>query len=175
MAPAPPAETSIAVSVSLSAVLSLQKKIKETLGVTVPLSTFVARAMDLANDDLPRSSLEKPTADELFDELVLGTTPVKTSRGNYIPEINVVEAPEQAPAVAVKPVKDDIIDFLAGKVTGPKAASGKATITDAPPSVSSAENVFSLTVPVGEERRARVFLERVKDALQIGPERLVVV
>ncbi|KAL2008846.1 hypothetical protein VTN00DRAFT_7040 [Thermoascus crustaceus] len=173
-APALPAETSIAVSVSLSAVLSLQKKIKETLGVTVPLSTFVARATDLANDDLPRSSFEKPTADELFDELVLGTTPVKTSRGNYIPEINVVEAPEEAPVAAAKPVKEDIIDFLAGKVTSPKASSGKATIANASPSFSSAGNVFSLTVPVGEERRARVFLERVKDALQIGPERLVV-
>jgi hypothetical protein len=34
-------------------------------------------------------------------------------------------------------------------------------------------NVFSVTVPVGEEKRARTFLERVKTVLQIEPGKLV--
>lgn len=151
--------------------LSLQKRIKESLGVTIPLATFIARATDLANDDLPRSPREAPTADELFDEVVLGASPVKTSRGNYIPEIN--GAPG-APSSKKKPVQEeDIIDFLAGNVTS-EVSPRTTTTTSASPSVSSEENVFSLTVPVDEERRAKVFLERIKDILQVGPEKLVV-
>lgn len=161
---------SVAVSVSLAAVLSVQKKLKDTLGVTVPLSTFLARATDLANDDLPRSSRAKPTADELFNEL-LGAAPVKTSRGDYFPELNKVGAPETVPAKKKSPARedDDLIDILSGKRPSRKLLS-KTT-----PSLSegSALNVFSLTVPVDDEKRARTFLERIKDLLQVEPGRLV--
>ena len=34
-------------------------------------------------------------------------------------------------------------------------------------------NVFSISVAKGEEKRARVFLERVKTILQVEPGRLV--
>lgn len=40
-------------------------------------------------------------------------------------------------------------------------------------SSTSALNVFSVRVPKGEEKRARVFLERVKTVLQIEPGRLI--
>lgn len=40
-------------------------------------------------------------------------------------------------------------------------------------SIGGAMNVFSVTVPMGEERRARTFLERVKTVLQVEPGRLV--
>ncbi|KAJ9360066.1 hypothetical protein DTO027B9_1618 [Paecilomyces variotii] len=162
--PAPPALTSVAVSVSLAAVLSVQKKIQESLGVTIPLATFLARATDVANDDLPRAASEKPSADELFEEL-LGASPIQTTRGDYVPEINTVAAPTPAPA---SPVKEDLIDFLAGKVTKKTTALGSA-----PAAPGVAENVFSLTVPVGEERRAKAFLERIKTVLQGEPGRLI--
>ncbi|KAL1961771.1 hypothetical protein VTN77DRAFT_1058 [Rasamsonia byssochlamydoides] len=170
-APAPPAETSVAVSISLASVLSVQKKIKETLGVTIPLSTFIARAADIANDDLPRSPLSKPTADELFDE-ILGASPVQTSRGDYIPEINAVPLSEVESSASVKkPVKEDIIDFLAGKA--PKRAATSPVASKPAPSSDSTVNVFSLTVPVGEERRAKAFLDRIKTVLTVEPGRLV--
>lgn len=162
--PAPPALTSVAVSISLAAVLSVQKKIQESLGTTVPLATFLARATDVANDDLPRSASEKPSADELFEEL-LGASPIKTSRGDYIPEINAVPAPTPT---AASPIKGDIIDFLAGKVSRKTSVSAST-----PVSPGIAENVFSLTVPVDEVRRAKAFLERVKTLLQGEPGRLV--
>lgn len=160
----PPPMSSIAISISLSAVLSAQKKIQESLGVTVPLSRFLAIATDLANDGLPRSKSEKPSSDELFEEL-LGAEPVNTSRGDYIPELNAFEASE---ARQPEPVVEDIIDFLSAK-------PGKKTVA---PSVSAveggaAQNVFSLTVPVGEELRAKTFLERIKTLLQVEPARLV--
>ncbi|KAI9927772.1 hypothetical protein ASPWEDRAFT_41878 [Aspergillus wentii DTO 134E9] len=162
-APAPPPVASVALSISLATVLSAQKKIQESLGVNVPLSTFLARATDLANDDLPRSPHTKPSADELFDE-VLGAAPIQTSRGDYIPELNAVEAP----SVKSKTVKEDLIDFLSGKPT--KKVSAR------PPQPSAeghAANVFSLTVPVGDEKRATAFLERVKSLLTVEPGRLV--
>ncbi|OGM43923.1 pyruvate dehydrogenase complex component Pdx1 [Aspergillus bombycis] len=161
----PPPTTSVAVSISLATVLSVQKKIQETLGVNVPLATFLARATDLANDDLPRSSREKQSADELFEE-VLGAKPIQTSRGDYFPELNAVEAPSAAQPA--KPVKEDIIDILSGKVS--KAASRPSGV-ESP--AGNAANVFSLTVPVEEEKRARVFLDRVKALLTVEPGRLV--
>ncbi|RJE24618.1 pyruvate dehydrogenase complex [Aspergillus sclerotialis] len=161
---AAPAMSSVAVSVSLSAVLSVQYKLKKKLGTTIPISEFLARATELANEGLPRSKLEEKSAGELFDE-ILGAPAVTTSRGGYIPELNAVEI--ETSVETGKPVQEDIIDFLSGKKSAPKK-------TVAPePDVGSAPNVFSLTVPVGEEKRARTFLERVKTLLQVDPGRLV--
>lgn len=160
----PPRMTSIAITVSLSAVLSAQKKIQESLGVTVPLSRFLAIATDLANDALPRAKNEKPSSDELFDE-VLGAAPVKTSRGEYIPELNAFEAPVTRQS---QPVVEDIIDILSAK-SGKKVAASPVPAMEA----GAAQNVFSLNVPAGEELRAKTFLERVKTLLQVEPARLV--
>ncbi|KAJ5692585.1 hypothetical protein N7462_002008 [Penicillium macrosclerotiorum] len=161
--PQPPPMTSVAISVSLAAVLAAQKKIETNLGVSVPLSRFLASATDLANDDLPRSQSEKPSADELFDE-ILGADPINTSRGDYIPELNAFEATDARPG----PVYEDIIDILSAK-------PGKKTVSMSPVAVENtvAQNVFSLTVPVGEELRAKTFLERIKALLQVEPARLV--
>ncbi|KAL4775166.1 hypothetical protein BDW60DRAFT_179440 [Aspergillus nidulans var. acristatus] len=167
VAKAPPT-ISVAVSISLATVLRAQKKLQKSVGVTIPLSTFVARAADLANDDLPRSPYAKQSADEIFDEL-LGAEPVKVSRGEYIPELNAVDVtPDVQPAHTVK---EDLIDFLSGSKTT-KRSSPAAAIESFEP--EQALNVFSLTVPVGEEKRARTFLERVKTLLTVEPARLVI-
>lgn len=157
---------SVATSISLAAVLSAQKKIQKNLGVTIPLSRFLAVATDLANDDLPRSKSEQPSADELFEE-ILGAEPINTSRGDYIPELNAFEAAETLRQP--EPVEEDIIDFLSAK--SHKMTASAAPAVDVPPGTAS--NVFSLTVPAGEEVRATAFLERIKTLLQIEPARLV--
>ncbi|KAL2835114.1 hypothetical protein BDW59DRAFT_3564 [Aspergillus cavernicola] len=162
-----PPTISVAVSISLSTVLSVQKKLQESVGVTIPLSTFLARATDLANDDLPRSLYAKPSANEIFDEL-LGAQPVKASRGEYIPELNVVDAP--ASVQPTQTVKEDIIDFLSGAV---KKQAPRAVQSNSYPA-NPALNVFSLTVPVDEEKRAHTFLERIKTLLTVEPARLVI-
>ncbi|KAL6230058.1 hypothetical protein BDW75DRAFT_80136 [Aspergillus navahoensis] len=167
VAKAPPT-ISVAVSISLSTVLRAQRKLQKSIGVTIPLSTFVARAADLANDDLPRSPYAKQSADEIFDEL-LGAEPVKVSRGQYIPELNAVDVTPVVPPAQT--VKEDLIDFLSGYKTA-KRTSPVATIESLEP--EQALNVFSLTVPVGDEKRARTFLERVKTLLTIEPARLVI-
>ncbi|KAL3482459.1 hypothetical protein BJX99DRAFT_217096 [Aspergillus californicus] len=157
---------SVAVSVSLSTVLQVQKKLQESVGATIPLSTFLARAADLANDDLPRSPYAKPSVNELFDEL-LGAQPVKASRGEYIPELNVVDA--SAATQPTQTVNEDLIDFLSGAV---KKQARAPQVNSSP--TESALNVFSLTVPAGEEKRARTFLERIKTLLTVEPARLVI-
>ena len=160
-----PPTTSVAISVSLAAVLSTQKKIQENLGVTVPLSRFLAIATDLANDDLPRPKHAKPSADELFEE-ILGAEPVRTSRGDYIPELNAFEAAD-APRQA-ESVQEDIIDILSANPSKKTTQAVPSPAEEAP-----ASNIFSLTVPVGEELRAKAFLERIKTLLQVEPARLV--
>jgi hypothetical protein len=121
-------------------------------------------ATDLANDDLPRAKNDIPSADELFEE-VLGAEPVTISRGDYIPELNAYEAEAYRPAA---PVAEDIIDILSAK-PGKKVSSAAPSVE----SSAGASNVFSLIVPVGEEVRAKEFLERIKTLLQVEPARLV--
>ncbi|KAJ5111372.1 hypothetical protein N7532_001907 [Penicillium argentinense] len=162
----PPPVTSVAITISLAAVLSAQRKLQENLGVTVPLSRFLAIATDLANDDLPRAKNAKPSADELFDE-ILGGEPVLSSRGDYIPELNAFETHQ---ARQPEPVVEDIIDILSAK-PGKKSAPAPVPAFE---DESGAANVFSLTVPVGEEVRAKAFLERIQTLLQVEPARLVV-
>ncbi|KAL2271767.1 hypothetical protein VTJ83DRAFT_1138 [Remersonia thermophila] len=185
--PPPPQEKLVSVPVSLSAVIETQRKIHETLGVFLPLSTFIARASDLANDDLPAAP-RKLTADELFNQLVgaesAGTGSVKVSRGDYIPLVGVAApagavaaktAPAAAKAAKAAKKKSDIIDILASpstRASKPKTttAGGKVVLPGASP---SGQNLFSLRVPPAEEKRALTFLERVKVVLEKEPGRLV--
>lgn len=161
---------SVALSIPLSAVLYTQRKIQENLGITVPLSEFLVRATELANEALPRAKSEQPSADELFYE-VLGEDPITTSNGDYIPELNAMEI-EALEAEELQPTQEDLLDFLTGNVTKKSSASYQAP-APARDDRSSAENVFSLTVPVGEEQRARAFLDRIESLLTVEPGRLV--
>ncbi|RMZ92268.1 hypothetical protein DV736_g459, partial [Chaetothyriales sp. CBS 134916] len=177
----PPALTSISLPISLSEVLKVQQRIQDTLGVSLPLSTFLSRAVDVANDDLPKPHGAKATGDELFNA-VLGLNSVSTtSRGTYLPQIDALppsgfaRVPLERKAIK----KPDIIDILSGNAC-PTAAGRSIPPADlVSPSGGSittsggALNVFSLTVPVGEEHRAKIFLQRIKTVLQVEPGRLV--
>jgi hypothetical protein len=168
-APAPPPvveelDTEVAVTVSFKAVQECQKRIQESLGIFLPLSTFVARAAELANDDLPRSRVAKPTADELFDA-VLGLDKVaakKHSRGQFIPQVTAL--PPSSLAASQPAKRLDIFDELLGKKKAVSRPTGQFV---------APINVFSVSVPKGDKRRAQVFLERVKTALEAEPGRLV--
>lgn len=173
-----PRLTSIALNISLSEVLKVQKRMKDTLGLSIPLSTFLARAVDLANDDLPLPKGAKPSADDLFNAVLgLDTIPT-TSRASYLPQIDAFSIPP-TPSIS-RPIRTkapDLIDILSGKVVRRTAAPLRPTEPIAPgrnlTTTDGAVNVFSLAVPVGEEKRARIFLERVKTVLQVEPGRLV--
>jgi len=178
-----PRETQITLPISLSAVLTTQKRIQDSLGLHLPLSTFIARASELANEDLPRGRSSPPTSGELFDA-VLGLDKVKgkqTSRGNYVPQVTVVPTPSMAASLsaaaqeAQRRKKLDIIDFLAGKkvVGGVGGVSASTPMSVGSSASGNANNVFSVIVKKGDEKRARVYLERVKTVLEQEPGELV--
>jgi hypothetical protein len=159
----------VAVPISMEAVIEVQKRIQSTLGVFMPLSTFIARATDVANDDLPKSKNYKPTADELFNQ-VLGLDKISSAgtRGSFIPQITAL--PTAAPiarAAKASPRSVDIMDILSGKTRTPSLAAKPL------PGLSASVNVFSVTVPKGDKKRAQIFLGRVKTVLEGEPGRLV--
>lgn len=159
----------INVPVSLAKVVEAQKKIQQSLGVFLPLSTFISRAADVANDDLPLP-IRPPTSSELFDQ-VLGLDKVKAakgSRGLYLPQIAAIP-PTSMLAPRSTPKSADIIDILSGPARKPRAEP----VIPVVPGLSNGDNVFSLVVPKGEEERAHVFLERCKAILEQEPGRLV--
>jgi hypothetical protein len=183
--PEVPAETSISLPISLFEVLKVQKRIQDTLAVSVPLSTFLARAVDIANDDLPKPKDAKPSSNDLFNA-VLGLDSIPTtSRGGYIPQITAL--PSSSAAFTAGPAsksrstrigkkEPDIIDILSGHTSLPTSRESpgvRSSMGIAASASTGAVNVFSVTVPMGEEKRARTFLERVKTVLQVEPGRLV--
>ncbi|KAK4243764.1 hypothetical protein C7999DRAFT_35893 [Corynascus novoguineensis] len=165
--PPPPVKSVVALPVSLEAVMETQKKIHKSLGVFLPLSTFVSRASEVANDELPLPANYQPTADELFNQILgLDKAGRKASRGAYVPQVAALPSASAAPARTPRKTPD-ILDILTSK---PKPAATKPTV---PPGQSVGTNLFSLEVPKAEERRAQEFLERVKTVLENEPGRLV--
>lgn len=159
----------INVPVSLAKVVEVQKRIEDKLDIFLPISTFIARAAEIANDDLPPSQHE-PTASELFDA-VLGLDKVKTTRGVYLPQISAIPSGASfVPRDSSRPAKRDLIDELAGTpVQRPSQMVTVPTVAG----LSSGANVFSLVVPRSEAERAHVFLQRCKLILEEEPGRLV--
>jgi hypothetical protein len=166
----PDLETKIAVSISFQAIREVQQRISSTLGIDVPLSTFVSRAIEISNQDLPRSMNAKASANELFDQ-VLGLNDVdySSSRGSYTPQI--IALPTSSLAMqAPKTKSPDIIDILTGTT---RPSKRRIPLSREAPSSRDTTNVFSVTVAKGEEKRARVFLERIKTILQVEPGSLI--
>ena len=175
-APVAEPDTEIAVSISLKKVLDVQNRIQTTLGITLPLSTFIARATELANDELPRSAATEPTANELFDQVLgLDKTNVMSSRGSFTPQIIALPSKPTTNSMPRRVKEMDIIDILAGRrataPSRPVKVPPSGVIAESGPGEST--NVFSVSVTKGEEQRARVFLERVKTILQVQPGSLV--
>lgn len=173
----PREELSISLPISLTAVLETQKKVEATLGTFLPLSTFIARAVDVANDELPVPANYQPSADELFNQ-VLGLDKVDGSRGggsrgHYLPQIAALNPSFTSSGVAPKPPqkKVDVIDFLAGGATA--KTQKKGSVAPRLGVSTTGPNSFTLTVPRAEERRAKAFLQRVKVILENDPGRLV--
>lgn len=171
--PPPPKDTEIAVPISLSAVIATQKRVQDTLGIRLPLSIFIARASELANEDLPLAT-KKATSDDLFHS-VLGLDSIvpRSSRGAYFPSVTSLADVRSAPA-ATKARKADVFDELIGG-----SARAKSVRPSLPPVVgvegvaATTTNVFSVLARSGEEKRVEAYLEKMKVVLEAQPGRLV--
>jgi hypothetical protein len=166
----------ISLPVSLAAVLKLQQRLHDTLGASPPLSELLARAIALANENLPARKTP-PSLDELFDDL-LSPRPnpsrhPRFSTGSFVPTIG-SDLALPTPARSEQP--RDVLDELIGSSDRTRRPQRPATAADrAPPGLvaGGAQNVFSLVVDEADEKRAVVFLERVKGVLESEPGRLV--
>lgn len=168
-----PVDTEVSIPITLSAVLSVQKRIQATLGITLPLSTFIARAAELANGDLPRSATTKPTADELFDDILgLCKTSSNSFKGKYIPQISTLPR-KSAIQRDTLPTPTNVYDILTSSTTGITKKSSKPSSKPQESDSGDAMNVISVNAGEGEEKTARVFLERMKTILQVEPGRLI--
>jgi hypothetical protein len=166
-------DVEVALPISFKAVMDCQQRVQESIGVFLPLSTFIARATELANEDLPKSKTAKPTADELFNA-VLGLDKVgkKFSRGSFVPQVTALPPATISSTRAPIFRKPDVLDILTAKKS--PARGLKAPKIGGADGVVGPLNVFSVSVPKGDEKRGLVFLERIKSVLEVEPGRLVV-
>lgn len=163
-------ELQVTLSISLAPALEAQRRLKRTLGVEMPLSTFISRATDLANDSLPLPSDYKPSNKELFNEVLGIKNAPKSSRGHYLPRITAVH-PAQAKVPATNFQKADIIDILAAPSFRKMNLNPRREMATA---YTTGANVFTVVVPKKEEKRAQIFLERIKSVLEKEPGRLLI-
>ncbi|KAK2791518.1 pyridoxine biosynthesis protein [Onygenales sp. PD_10] len=170
-----PTDTEVALPISLSSVLRIQKRIRKTLGVTIPLSTFVARATDVANQDLPASKSRTQSADALFDEILGINQPSPPAHGNFVPEIIAPEPSTSSQSVSSQAVDEaDIIDILTGKAPTSSPKPSTSAIDESPLDTEDlATNLFSITVPVADKLRGETFLARMREVLQDEPDSLI--
>jgi pyruvate/2-oxoglutarate dehydrogenase complex dihydrolipoamide acyltransferase (E2) component len=172
-APAQALDIKVALPISLKAVMDCQQRVQDSIGVFLPLSTFIARATELANEDLPKSKTAKPSADELFNA-VLGLDKVgsKYSRGRFVPQVTALPPSTLSTTRAPGLRKSDVFDMLTAKKSPARAT--KSRVVGGAEGVAAPLNVFSVSVPKGDEKRGRIFLERVKTVLEVEPGRLVI-
>ncbi|KAK3117648.1 pyridoxine biosynthesis protein [Teratosphaeriaceae sp. CCFEE 6253] len=163
-----PQETELAVPVSLTAVLATQARVREALGIELPLSTFIARATELANTNLPLVAKRTPSADELFDAVLgldkLSPSP-KSSQGKYVPRVTALGLPPTAWRAASR--RSDVLDELLGSKRAAKASKPVSA------ALGTSESVMSVTARAGEEKRVAAFLGKMKTVLEAEPGRLV--
>ncbi|WEW59985.1 pyridoxine biosynthesis protein [Emydomyces testavorans] len=172
-------EAKLAVPISLSRVLRVQKRVRAAIGVTIPLETFVAKATEIANDELPvtRSRTRQEIADQLFDEIVGAQSSSAydlppTSRGDYVADI--ISPAELDSVTEQSNVRTaDIIDILSGNAPV-SDTSRQRRMAASPVEDDQKTSVFSVTVPTSETLRGQAFLERMQTVLEDEPEKLVV-
>jgi hypothetical protein len=163
----------ISLPVSLAPVLKLQQRLHNTLGASPPLSELVARAVTLANENLP--ARKGPlSASELFDDILGAPRPHGRSRlttGAFTPIIG-----SDLPATGRSgrsSRKRDVFDEIIGGSAAARQAASSVTAGPTASQLGGADNVFSLVVDKGDEKRAAVFLSRMKSVLEVEPARLV--
>lgn len=162
----------VTLQISLRAVTECRDRLSDAVGAPIPIATFVHRATEIANKNLPKSRETKQSADDLFNA-VLGLTKgseKKFSRGHFVPEW---AAPPKA-LTASRSRKPDLLDVLVGKpltrVTKPITVGQKGSSL----AYLGPEAPWTLKVPKSEEKRARVFMERFKQLLEHEPAKLAV-
>ncbi|KAI9886692.1 MAG: substrate-specific activator of APC-dependent proteolysis [Watsoniomyces obsoletus] len=195
-----PQSTTIALPISLEAVQKVQSRIRRVLGIDLPLSTFIARASDIANHDLPSGKASLRGEDELFNQILgldkissSSKTSTSTTTGNYWPEISALspKIPTTTSSSGRSEDKRDIYDILTSSSSSSSSSSAYKNMINQQQSsiypgsgpeaglregMSEERNLLTVNLDSGtpsEKRRARTFLGRVKMILEVEPGRLI--
>ena len=141
----------LALPISLDAVLQVQRRIRRVLGIELPLSTFISRATEIANHDLQPASFKEITtvsADRLFNQIlgldqisssssssssssVSARAATQLSKGGFTPQITAAVQAKSASRIANRQSRgrhgaiDDIYDLL----TAPTATTSLGSRT----------------------------------------------
>jgi len=168
--PSVPSCTEVSLPVSLAAVQSVRDRIQRVLGIDMSVETFIARATQVCNEGLPRSKNSTLDTDELFDAVLgLNKATNHASGPILIPQIQSKVFGRSRPTASALS-SPDIIDELTSSTRSAAGKMNKAT----PNAVHGPDfSLFSVSVPSGDERRAQIFLQRLKTALQVEPNKLV--
>ena len=186
--PEPP--VTVALPISLDKVRQVQDRVHRTLGISLPLSTFLARAADVANCDLPasRRTTSPMDSDELFDQILGLDRVAKPSMGRYVPQITALpESRLLGPSATTRPSRSadaDVYDILTGHApsTRTQHERSRRSISGQPDAVhgdgagagAGHTNLVAVSVAdKAEQHRAQAFLGRVKTILELEPGRLV--
>ena len=162
--------TEISVFVSFKEVQEVQERIHKVLGIDIPLETFISRAVETSNLELPSASDAQPTTDDLFDQILGLNNVQKPNPAVFMPHILALHpvSLQVRKSITNKP---DIIDMLVNNRW--KEPLPSLLFKGGVDSELTGTNVFSIRVPKGQAKRAKVFLERMKTILQVDPGRLV--
>jgi e3 binding domain len=152
--------------VSLSALRAAQLRTQEAMGVAPPpLNQLVVRAFLLANQGLPAAHSASSSAEELFDALVGSSrsTQQRKTKCDFVP--TVVDAPVLTSRTPGRSA--DLFD----EIVGAKRATPRKVRTVVP---SPDTKILSLNVEnEADEKRASLFLEKVKFCVENEPARLM--
>ena len=122
LAPSAPVheQSELTVSVNLRSVQEVRERIHKVLGIDVPISTFIARAVEASNLDLPPLRAQQPAADDLFND-ILGLDRVPRNQpGFFVPRFASLPTP-QAQSMSPEEHQEDIIDILTSARPRPAA------------------------------------------------------
>lgn len=187
-APSPPSLTApevpktVSLPISLDKVRHVQRRVERVLGVSLPLATFVSRAAEVANRDLPLSPGKSVLSDDALYDEILGLDKVsstKTSRGHFTPQIAALPHHLPPPSIPNRP-NADIYDLLTGGVEQSRRPSLPSSSPNLPqlssypyPTLSTTDLITVSVSHLEEQRRAQAFLGRVKTILELEPGRLL--
>ncbi|KAG8526871.1 uncharacterized protein KY384_008300 [Bacidia gigantensis] len=156
----PELDTEVAVPISLSSVLLVQKRISDVLGVRLPISTFVARATELANDELPQRAGRKPSTDELFNDVLGLSSPSisRTSRGSFIPQMTALPPSSLSEPTTLPQSQPDVYDMLTGGTPAArKRSQALPNLGIYNSKVEDTTNMFSVTAAKGNHTGYKQF------------------
>ena len=159
--------TTLTLPISLDAVLQVQRRIRRVLGIELPLSTFISRATEIANQDSQPASSPKETttvsADRLFNEIlgldkilsssssVSARTATRLSKAGFTPQITATVEVKSTSSITDTQSRgrhstiDDIYDLLTTPTVTTSLGSGTTKPKPQPlaSSASSSSSSFS--------------------------------